>query len=295
MSIRIRAMRVGDYVLGAVLVAFAVSAGAQEAQDQAEALEEVVVTGSYLYTGIDSPSPVTVFSGEEMMFQANPDMLTFFFDNVTQNYSADIGAQTDFGGNMGARSIRQASINLRGLGNENTLVVLNGRRTINYPAPDFNGWTTADINSMVPRIAIQRTEILLDGSSAIFGSDPVAGVVNFITRNTFRGFDFSLDSRINETDPDAKNYSLGALWGAGDANTNVIAAIEWTETDRILLSDVEGEDNPNPDITPETGTGLNDIFGLNFDGAGGRGAPTWVDPDCGNPGFGPPLFAKYPS
>ena len=266
-----------------------------QAQDeQASALEEIVVTGSYLYTGIDSPSPVTVFTGEDMMFEANQDMLTFFFENVTQNYTSDIGAQTDAGGNMGARSIRQASINLRGLGNENTLVLLNGRRTINYPAPDFNGWTTPDINSMVPRIAIERTDLLLDGGSATFGSDPVAGVVNFVTKKSFRGFDLALDSRINETDTDAKDYTIAALWGAGDDRTTMIAAIEWTETDRILLSDVEGEDNPNPDVTPETGTGLDDQFGLNFDGAG-RNAPTWVDPDCGNPALGVPLFAKYPS
>ena len=271
----------------------------QAQDDQASVLEEIVVTGSYLYTGIDSPSPVEVFTGEELMFEANQDMLTFFFENVTQNYTSDIGSQTSSGGNMGARSIRQASINLRGLGNENTLVLLNGRRTINYPAPDFNGWTTTDINSIVPRIAIQRTDLLLDGGSATFGSDPVAGVVNFVTKKSFRGFDFSLDSRINETDPGAKDYTIGALWGAGNDRTSMIAAIEWTETGRILLSDVEGEDHPNPDVTPETGTGLDDLTGLNFDGPAGMGrnavTPTWVDPDCGNPALGVPLFAKYPS
>lgn len=297
MGIWVQVDRPRNLVVGSVLAALAVSVSAQE---EAPALEEVVVTGSYLYTGVESPSPVTVFDGEELMFQANPDMLTFFFDNVTQNFSADIGAQTAANGNMGARSIRNAEINLLGLGGENTLVLLNGRRTINYPAPDFNGWNSTDINSMVPRIAIQRTEIVLDGGSAIFGSDPVGGVVNFITRNSFRGFDFSLDTRINDVDPSAKNYTLGALWGAGNDRTNMIAAIEFTQTDRILLSEIEGEDNPNPDVTPETGTGLEDLTGLNFDGTPqgmGMGAitPTWVDPDCGNPAFGAPLFAKYPS
>ena len=154
MGIWVQVDRPRNLVVGSVLAALAVSVSAQE---EAPALEEVVVTGSYLYTGVESPSPVTVFDGEELMFQANPDMLTFFFDNVTQNFSADIGAQTAANGNMGARSIRNAEINLLGLGGENTLVLLNGRRTINYPAPDFNGWNSTDINSMVPRIAIQRT------------------------------------------------------------------------------------------------------------------------------------------
>ncbi len=298
MGIRVRIIRASDFVFGAVLAALTVSVSAQEAQEQAPALEEVVVTGSYLYTGIDSPSPVTVFTGEDLMFQANSDMLSFFFENVTQNYTSDVAAQTGAGGNMGARSIRSTSINLRGLGPENSLVLLNGRRTINYPAPNFQGWLIPDINATVPRIAVQRTELLLDGGSALYGSDPVAGVTNFVTRNSFRGFDFSLDTRVNSVEPSAKNYTIGTLWGGGDDTTSVIAAIEFSQSDLILQSTIEGEDDPNPDVSPETGTGLNDLSALNFNGPGpGMGAapPTWVDPDCGNLAFGPPLIAGYPS
>jgi outer membrane receptor for ferrienterochelin and colicin len=180
-------------VFSASVAAFSTTTLAQE--DQGALLEEIVVTGSYLYTGIDSPSPVSVISGENMVAFAPPDLASFFFDNVPQNYTNEAIAETQNQGQRRVRSIRNVSINLRGLGDENSLVVLNGRRTINYPVADGTGWYRTDINSIVPRIAVQRTELLLDGGSAIFGSDPVAGVANFVTRNNFHGFDFSLDSR----------------------------------------------------------------------------------------------------
>ena len=149
-----------------------------------------------------------VVTGEDLVSYTPPDLSSFFFDNVTQNFSSANINQTENDGQGRARSIRSASINLRGLGDENSLVVLNGRRTINYPVADGTGWYRTDINSIVPRIAVQRTELLLDGGSATFGSDPVAGVANFVTRNNFRGFDFSLDNRALEEAMDAKNVTI---------------------------------------------------------------------------------------
>ena len=208
----VRQTLAGYAVLGAIAAAFSTTSIAQapvlSQEDQAAALEEVVVTGSYLYTGIDSPSPVTVLSGEDMVAYAPPDLLSFFFDNVPQNYSQDLGDQVENQGQQRARAARAPTINLRGLGSQNTLVVLNGRRVISYPSPSGTGWYSTSITSLVPRIAIQRTELLLDGGSAIFGSDPVAGVVNFVTRNDFRGFDMALDTRMVEDATDKKNVSV---------------------------------------------------------------------------------------
>ncbi|MEE8094482.1 MAG: hypothetical protein V3T47_09630, partial [Gammaproteobacteria bacterium] len=86
------------------------------AQEQGAEIEEIVVTGSYLYTGVDSPSPVTVFDGEDLVNFAPADMATFFFDNVPQNYSNDSIDQTDARGMARSRADRNATINLRGLG-----------------------------------------------------------------------------------------------------------------------------------------------------------------------------------
>ena len=279
---------------GAMVVLFAAAmVGVTAYGQEGEELEEIVVTGSYLYTGIDSPSPVSVVDGEDIRLEAPHDLMQFFFTSVPQNYSSDTGAQA--GPNAQPRlrgGGRSAQINLRGIGDENTLTVVNGRRTINSVI-DGQGWPSPDLNAMVPRIAIGRTEILLDGGSALFGSDPVAGVVNFITRDDFRGFDFSLDTRINENLPDKKNYTFGALWGAGDDTTSGVFAVEFSETDRISLGELEFPDDPDPDVTPETGTGLDDIRGGAFDSPGMGN--TWVDPDCGNPALGPPLVARIPA
>lgn len=259
---------------------------------EGEELEEIVVTGSYLYTGVDSPSPVSVIDGEDIRLEAPQDLMQYFVTSVPQNYSGDTSAQTGLNGQPRVRGGgRSAQVNLRGIGDENTLTVINGRRSINSVI-DGQGWPSPDLNAMVPRIAIGRTEILLDGGSALFGSDPVAGVVNFITRDDFRGFDVSIDTRINEAVTDANDYTFGAIWGAGNETTSGIFSIEFTETDRIGIGDIEFADDPDPDVTPETGTGLTVIQGGAFD------APfraTWVDPDCGNPELGPPLLARYPA
>ncbi len=280
-----------------VLSAAAAITTSVSAQDAGAELEEIVVTGSYLFTGVDSPSPVQVISGDDLVATAPSDLATYFFDNVTQNVSPQPIQETANAGMQRDRAIRNASVDLRGIGPENTLVLLNGRRIIPFSAPDFSGFRRADINSLVPRIAIARTELLLDGGSALYGSDAVAGVINTVTRDDFQGFDFSMDTRFFEEDTGAKDYTLAAIWGAGNDTSHVVAAFEWHETDRLLL-DVAADDlQSNPDVDPFTGTGLQDQGFLDAGNGipGGPFAATWIDPDCGNPAFGSPSIAHYPS
>ena len=87
---------------GAIALFFSVTTVAQDEEDAS--LEEVVVTGSYLYTGADSPSPVSMISGEDMVGFAPPDLQSFFFDNVPQNFSNDIGSQIENDGQSRART-----------------------------------------------------------------------------------------------------------------------------------------------------------------------------------------------
>ena len=276
--------------LGAIALAHVSPVLAQD--EQGDELEEVIVTGSYLYTGIDSPSPVSVHSGEDMVEFAPPDLATYFFDNVPQNFSSDNIAQTDAGGMARTRSTRVATINLRGLGDENSLTVLNGRRVVAYPAPDGTGWNRVDINSLVPRIAVQRAELLLDGGSAIFGSDPVAGVVNFVTNRDFRGFDFQADSRTLEADP-AANVTFAGLFGAGNENTSFIAAVEYHMEDLIRRGDIDDTFAEELDVTPEGGVGLESQAGLTYTSGMGMAAASWIDPLCGDPVFGQFSYYRY--
>ena len=284
----------GKFLYGTVIGAFAATLMTPTlAQEQGEELEEIVVTGSYLYTGVDSPSPVAVFDGEELVNYAPADLATFFFDNVPQNYSNDSISQTDASGMARSRGVRNATINLRGLGDENSLTVLNGQRTIGYPVPDGTGWNRVDINSLVPRIAVQRVELLLDGGSAIFGSDPVAGVANFVTKNNFRGFDFSFDNRMLDEEPSAANATIAALFGVGNDDTSFVAALEYHAEEIVLRRDIDDAYHGVIDVNPDTSLGLQNEYGLAYANGGGRNAVRWVDPLCGDPVFG--QFSYYPA
>lgn len=120
-------------------------------------------------------------------------------------------ATTGIGGGNAARG---AGVNLRGLGQSSTLVLLNGDRP---PLGGATG-TFADL-SMIPASAIERVEIVPDGASAIYGSDAVAGVVNIIPRLSFTGAESSV--RIGTADGDAQEYLasqlLGKRWSGGHA------------------------------------------------------------------------------
>ena len=163
---------------------------AQESQPAAdEATEEVVITGSRIARGsdFDSPSPVVTVDRDaiEKSGYANLQQL---MEKMPSNGN---GAFSTRGNNQDSTANGASSISLRGLGADATLVLVNGRRVaINSFA---EGITTnfVDIDS-IPVAAIERVEILKDGSSAIYGSDAVAGVVNIILRDNFQGFETSV-------------------------------------------------------------------------------------------------------
>ena len=107
-----------------------------------------------------------------------------------------------------------SSISLRGLTSVRTLVLINGRRIAPYGIGFTNDSVSVDVNS-IPLAAIERVEILKDGASAIYGSDAIAGVVNFILRKDFRGVDLSADY-TGTTRGGAAAKRASATWGIGD-------------------------------------------------------------------------------
>jgi outer membrane receptor protein involved in Fe transport len=116
--------------------------------------------------------------------------------------------------NSGKNTSAGSSLNLRGLGNSSTLVLLNGDRP---PLGGFGG-VFSDL-SLIPASAIERVEVLPDGSSAIYGSDAVAGVVNIIPRLQFKGAESSF--RVGTADGDSQDalasQIVGVGWGSGHA------------------------------------------------------------------------------
>lgn len=129
-----------------------------------------------------------------------------------------------------------STINLRGLGNNTTLVLINGRRGVPYAAPGFNGFQTVfDLNS-IPDAAIESIEILKDGGSAIYGSDAVGGVVNFKLRKDFQGLTTSVQvGNYFNTDGFFKKASM--VGGASTAKASVVAVASFSEQNAVFGRD----------------------------------------------------------
>src|SRR5687767_4832902 len=147
-------------------------APAAHAQDPAQ-VEEVIVTGSFIAgTPKDTAIPVAVIGQDELERRGSPTVLEIL--KTLPVMGPVLGDSNQFS-TAAQGAAGRGSINLRGLGAQPTLVLMNGRRFAGY---------TADTN-MLPASAIGRVEVLKDGAAATYGSDAIGGVANFITRKNF--------------------------------------------------------------------------------------------------------------
>lgn len=209
-----------------LLLAFggAMVAGGVAAQD-AQRLERVEITGSAIKR-IDAETsvPVTVLSIEDLRSQGVASVEDIL-SNIASS-QANAGTTQIVGSGTGGASFAD----LRGIGASKTLILLNGRRIANNAldssAPDLN---------MIPFAAIQRVEVLRDGASALYGTDAIAGVINFITRKDFSGGTLS----IGIDDPElaggsSRNVNLGFGFGNLDEDRfNVFAFFDAQNKDSI--------------------------------------------------------------
>lgn len=214
-------------------------ANAQEAGDEAS-LEEIVVTGSRVLGIEDSTSPVVTVGQAE--FEENPSvtLADFLVENVTANNGqlTLVDESNQAGRIQGDRS---TGINLWGLGEENTLTLLNGSRLVYNAAPSRTGWFNVDANSILPGIAMQRADILLDGGSAIYGTDAVAGVVNFIPRYGFEGMEFRVQSDFYpEAIGTTGSAAVEGLYGTSfaDDRGDFLVAFDYRQTTENLAAEL---------------------------------------------------------
>jgi outer membrane cobalamin receptor len=183
----------------------------------------IVVTGTRIRTRETGPSPVTEITREDFARQgaSSPqDVLR----TVPQNF---LGGVQEFGaalsstrnGNEGNLA-GSTGVNLRGLGNAATLTLLNGRR---LAQGGLGGYV--DISTL-PLSAMERIEIVADGASAIYGSDAVAGVVNFVLRDDFRGAETTL-RYSTVTDGGLRRYSASQLFGVGSDDESLMVVLDY--------------------------------------------------------------------
>jgi iron complex outermembrane receptor protein len=189
---------------------------AQDSEEEAADLDRVQVTGSRISRiDIEGANPVTVLDREDIKRTGITDL-----GELVQDLPMMSGSPTSTQRNNGGSG--QVAVDIRGMGTNRTLVLINGRRA---PAL-FNDFST------IPVAMVERIEVLKDGASAIYGADAVAGVVNVITRKDFEGaeFEFTIGESFDEG---GQNYQTSFITGGNTDRGNFVIGIEYTEQDEV--------------------------------------------------------------
>lgn len=194
-------------------------------------MEEILVTGSRI-RGAQSASPTMTITAEDID-KAGYATVEHLMQAIPQNFGGGANQENNNSINSGSLSVgavagSEVSIDLRGLGTDSTLVLLNGRRLSNG---GFDGGFV-DISS-IPLSAVERVEILTDGASAIYGADAIAGVVNFILKDDFDG----AESRLRYGDgADFSDIRFGQLLGKSWDSGNILISYEYYSQDNLPYS-----------------------------------------------------------
>ncbi len=214
--------------LGMTMTPFAVHAAEGD-----ESIEEIVVTGSYIKRSAeDSPSPLAIV-GRADIEQLGAVDAKDIINSLTFN-SGNISTTNAFSG--GDSSTGQASVNLRNLGNGSTLLLINGKRTV---ATDFDntGNGFVDVQGIIPNIAIERVEVVKDGASALYGSDAIAGVVNFITRDTFEGLEIDYNFASDDETGLQDDQTISLIAGIGNERGNIVISGSFLNRGGLQIGD----------------------------------------------------------
>ncbi len=217
-----RVMFAGGALLG--MAALAQPAFAQE-QKPEQKVEAVYVTGTRITTpGTSSNNPITSISAEEIK-SGQPMAVEEFFKNLPAAVPA-IGPGVNNGTGGGA------TIDLRGLGPNRTLVLINGRRLVPF---DLNG--RVDTNA-IPIALLSRVDLVTGGASVVYGADAVSGVVNFNLKRNFTGIDLSAEQGISG-EHDAKRRRMDLTMGAtlDGGKGNVSMSVGKTNVDPLMAGD----------------------------------------------------------
>ncbi|MDR6964545.1 TonB-dependent receptor plug domain-containing protein [Shewanella putrefaciens] len=196
------------------------------AAEETAKVERIEVTGSRIQRqDMETASPVTVIDAAAIKAEGFTSV-----DQMLQVQTSMAGAAVGSSTNNGADGVAQ--VDLRGMGSQRTLVLLNGRRMVNSGS---GADSSVDLNS-IPVAMIARVEILKDGASAVYGSDAIAGVVNIITKKDFEGF--QLDFNGSGTDKgDGRNGDVSALYGFNTDGGNYTFGAAFSDRRDVIQAD----------------------------------------------------------
>ena len=233
-------------------------AAAQDTGSNGQQPERIEVTGSRIkQVDMETASPVTTITAEDIQISGEPTVADVL-NNASVNSFGSWRGVSGYGSGGSATS----NVNMRGLGPNYTLVLLDGRR---MPGTSSSSGTAAD-TSKIPMAIVERIEILREGASAVYGSDAVAGVINIITKKDFNGLKFSYDGERPSVDGgDSDRFT--ATTGFSTNQGNITFTFENYRTDGVNdreLWDFMGASSyssvPNGEILNTDGTGSGDYL-----------------------------------
>lgn len=201
-----------------------------EAEPEEAKRDNIIVTGSRIkrdsFTSISPLQVITADISREAGLIDPADIL--------QGSTASTGQQIDttFQGFVLDNGPGSSTVNLRGLGASRTLFLVNGRRMA--PAGVEGAPSTADLN-LVPRILVDRFDVLLDGASSVYGSDAVAGVTNAILKKDFEGL--TVEAFVDESEHGGGSRTISGMYGKNTDRGFIGFGAEYSENDEVKLSD----------------------------------------------------------
>jgi iron complex outermembrane recepter protein len=230
-------------IAGEVLLLASLCFAAPALAQNNETIEEVVVVGSQIRGASTTASmPVSVVSQEEIV-ASGATSADELFRTLPGAGAMAFGGSNPHSVNFGINGARGdvASINLRSLGEGNTLVLLNGRRLVDHPGHQTNEQTvpavTTNMNA-IPVLGLRRVEVLRDGASAIYGTDAVAGVVNTVLRKDYEGLEANLRyGNASGTSLDETTLSIIGGVNFNNDQTNITMSLSRFQRDAMFARD----------------------------------------------------------
>ncbi|QMW24199.1 TonB-dependent receptor [Sandaracinobacteroides saxicola] len=193
--------------------------------------ETIVVTGSRIRRTVNTDAnPVTTLGQAEFqdkgLVQAEDLLRSIPGNRSSFNSPNTTGSPYTVG---------TAQVNLRGLGLSSTLTLINGRRQVVSPIPTDDGSSFVDINT-IPLIMVERLEVLQDGAAALYGSDAIAGVANFIMRRKMNGLEARAGYQTTTTNGQG-DFTAGLVGGTSFGTVDIVAGVEYLKRTPLAMAD----------------------------------------------------------
>ncbi|RXE95507.1 TonB-dependent receptor [Pseudoalteromonas phenolica O-BC30] len=212
------------YAIACSVISTGLSTGVAIANEDTEGknVERIEVTGSRIQRAeFESASPVASFDAEDIA-KSGVTSVDEFLKFIPATSGFQLGATTN-NGNDGAKKI-----DLRGMGFNRTLILINGKRSIG----DVNSDGAVDLNQ-VPMSMVKRIDVLKDGASTIYGTDAIAGVVNIILQDDFEGVRVSGSAGAGTSEWDAKQKTFSVLMGTASDKGSITVALEYNSQEEL--------------------------------------------------------------